>query len=191
MSIPDWIFRRKKPPTIFLGDVQMHLDWNVLSALCEGFAYTWNGQPSPKVLREHFSNALGLPVYEAGICPPAGNLLFHLAITDIHHGHVNAYRFGDYWIPVVLRPSVTVQGYLVDIETGNVLAEGQQTQKPGWIRYRNPPLVAWSLLTQSDAAGAALDPPMCETTAIKLLLKLKKTAEENVKRGWTATALSS
>ena len=191
MSLFNWLFRRWKRPKIFLGDVQMKLEWNVLSALCDGLDYAWQGAPPPDVLRRHFSDALGLPMFDARSCDPKGNHLLHLAITDIRHGHVDTYQLDNFWIPLALRPSATVQGYLVDLETGNLIAEGQQTQKPGWIRYRKPPVLALSLLLGSDVAGKALDPPMCETAAIKLLIKLKKIAREQVKRGRSGAVLSS
>jgi len=191
MSFWNRLLRRKVSPTVFLGDVDMHLEWNVLSALCDGFGYDWRGNPAPEVLQRHFADALGLPVYDRGKSELAGNQLFHLAITDLRHGHLGALRAGDYWIPVALRPSVTVQGYLVDLETGHVLAEARQTQKPGWVRYRNPPLLAWSLIVQGDAAGDALDPPMCETAAIKVLMKLKKIAKQQAKLRRSAKTLPS
>ncbi len=170
-------FGRKKPPQIYLGDVQMRLNWNLLSVFFDDLDYTSEPQPSPQVLREHFSSFLGLPKHDPAVASAPGDRLFHLAIVDLHHGFFDTLRDADFWMPLFLRPSVTVQGYLLDIDTGDLLAEEKWTQKPGWVRYRNPRILAPSLLSGADAAGADLDPPMCETAAIKVLMRLKQKAD--------------
>ncbi|WP_299471089.1 hypothetical protein [uncultured Roseibium sp.] len=155
----------------------MQLDWNLLSAICDDLDYTWEPMPGPHILREHFSSFLGLQKYDTAVASDRGDRLFHLAITDLRHGHFNVVQGGDYWTPLFLRPSVTVQGYLLDIDTGDLLAEERWTQKPGWVRYRNPRILAPKLLFGADPAGAELDPPMCETAAAKVLLRLKRQAD--------------
>nr|WP_319387207.1 hypothetical protein [uncultured Roseibium sp.] len=155
----------------------MRLNWNLLSAFCDGPDYTWGPKPSPEVLREHFSSFLGLQKHDPAAASAPGDRLFHLAIVDLHHGYFDTFRGGDFWMPLFFRPSVTVQGYLLDIATGDLLAEEQWTQKPGWVRYRNPRVLAPKLLSGTDPAGAELDPPMCETAAVKVLLRLKQQAD--------------
>jgi hypothetical protein len=77
---------------------------------------------------------------------------------------------------LILRPSVTLQGFIVDIETGRVLAETKITQKPGWIRYRNPVLFAWNFFV--EGADEAVSKPMGEVAALKILKKLKSLADK-------------
>ncbi|MHA7772542.1 hypothetical protein [Roseibium sp. M-1] len=191
MSFWNWLFRRKKPPTIFLGDVQMHLEWNLLSAFSDGFHYTWADKPSPEILQEHFANALGLPrLSEEELPPRFGDKLFHFAIIDLRKGCLDSINGSDFFLPIFIRPSVTVHGYLIDLHSGDLLAEARATQKPGWLRYRNPRIIGPMLCaqflpfpySQSDPAGHAMQPPMCEAAAIKVLQKLVKTAKQAEKQ---------
>jgi|GEM_PF-3082266 len=191
MSFWNLLFRRTEPPTIFLGDVLMHLEWNLLSAISDGFHYTWAQKPSPEVLKEHFAASLGLPLFsqdEMEFRP--GDKLFHFAITDLRHGQMGIIGGADVFLPFMLRPSVTLQGYLIDIDTGVVLAEAQVTRKPGWLRYRNPRILGPMVLSQfvplafspSDPAGRAMQPPLCEAAAITVLQKLMKSAKISAAR---------
>jgi hypothetical protein len=96
MSIFHWLFRRKKPPNVYLGDVQMHLDWNVVSAFCEIFGASIGHQPTPEELRLYYSAALNLPLYHSEGREAAGGHLLHLAITDLRHGYFGALDTKDY-----------------------------------------------------------------------------------------------
>jgi len=179
MSILSWLFSRKKPPQVYLGDVHMRLDWNIVSSFCELFGTTVGRQPDPEDLRRYFSSALKLEAFVPNDPNMSGGHLFHLAITDLRYGYFGPFEANDYWAPIIVRPSITVRGFLVDIETGSVLAEQQLTQKPPWIRYKNPVFLAWSFFlghTDPDAAQ-----PMGDMAAIKVLKKLKTLAEKQAK----------
>lgn len=176
MSILNWLLRRQKPPKVYIGDVQMHLDWNIVSSFCEMFGTTVGRQPDPEDLRRYFASVLGLQTYAADDPETAGGHLFHLAITDLRYGYFGPFEASDYWVPIVLRPSITVRGFLVDIDTGDTLAERQLTQKPPWIRYKNPVFLAWSFFLGSTDPDSAQ--PMGDMAAIRVLKKLKKLAKK-------------
>jgi len=170
------VFSPKRRPTIYLGDVQMKLEWSLLSEITGGPGYPGSPEPSPQMLRDHFSSFLELPILDSGSSSAPGDRLFHLAIVDLRQGIAGIARGPGFDLPLLLRPSVTVQGYLLDIETGNVLAEDRLTQKPGWMRYRNPSVLGPHLLFGTDPAGAKMVPPLCETAVVKMLLRLKRQA---------------
>lgn len=176
MSILHWLFHRRRDPKVHLGDVQMHLDWNVVSAFCEMFGASIGRQPEPEELRAYFADAVRLPLFHPEDTETAGGHLLHLAITDLRNGYFGGFETKDYWLPLIFRPSVTLRGYLVDIDSGRVLAETQVTQKPGWIRYRNPMLFAWNFFF--EGADESVVKPMGEVAAIKTLKKLKKLADK-------------
>lgn len=177
MSWFDRVFGPKRRPKIYLGDVQMKLEWSLLSEFTGGQGYAGSAEPSPRILRDHFSSFLGLPTFDLGSSSAPGDRLFHLAIVDLRQGIYGVVSGPGFDTPLFLRPSVTVQGYLLDIESGNVLAEDRLTQKPGWIRYRNPAVLGPKLLFGTDPAGPELAPPLCETAAVKMLMRLKRQAD--------------
>lgn len=154
----------------------MHLDWNIVSSFCEMFGTTVGLQPDPEDLRRYFASALRLETYTPDNPEMSGGHLFHLAITDLRYGYFGPFEANDYWVPLVLRPSITVKGFLVDIDTGNVLAERQLTQKPPWIRYKNPVFLAWSFFLGTTDPDAAQ--PMGDMAAIKMLKQLKTLAKK-------------
>lgn len=181
MSLLNWIFRRKRRPTIYLGDVQMHLDWNIVSSFCHCFGAPVQAEPDPTQLQSYFARALDLPCYACDVDTKAGDQLLHLAITDLRYGFLASLNTSDYWIPLLIRPSVTLYGYLLDIDSGQVLAEKRVTQKPGWLRSADPVLFAWSYLTGNS--GPASSQPMTDKAAIKALRQLKKLAAHTARTG--------
>jgi len=181
MSILHWLFRRKKPPTLFLGDVQMHLDWNIVSSFCHYFGAPIQAEPSPEQLRHYFAKALGLPLYGSGEDIKTGDQLVHFAITDLRYGFFSSINANDTWLPLLIRPSITVYGYLLDIGSGQVLAEKQVTQKPGWLSYANPVLFAWSCFLEENEFEPA--DPLSDKAAKKTLRKLRKVSTQMARTG--------
>lgn len=181
MSIFNWLFRRKKPPQIYLGDVQMHLDWNIISSFCHHFGAPVQTQPDPGTLRSYFAQALDLPLYENGLETAAGDQLLHLAITDLRYGFHAALNANDTFIPILFRPSVTFYGYLLDVDSGQVLAEKRVTRKASWLQSANPVLFAWSFFT--GEFGEAPSKPMTDIAAQKALRDLKKIAAHTAQTG--------
>ncbi|MEM9634129.1 MAG: hypothetical protein AAGA50_22560 [Pseudomonadota bacterium] len=172
MSILHWLFHRKRDPIVYLGEVQMHLDWNLVTAFCELFGAGIGRQPDPEELRAYYADAMRLRLFHPEDSNTTGGHLLHLAFTDLRNGYFGGIDTKDYWLPLILRPSVTLRGYLVDIDSGRVLAETKVTQKPGWIRYRNPMLFAWNFFF--EGADKSVVKPMGEVAALKTLKKLKK-----------------
>lgn len=176
MSILNWLFRRQKIPKVYLDDVHLHLDWNIVSSFCEIFGTLVDQRPESEDLKRYFGSVLNLDAYVADDPEMSGGHLFHLAITDLRYGYFGPLQANDYWVTLVFRPSITVRGFLVDIDTGNVLAERQLTQKPPWIRYKNPVLFAWSFFLENADPDA--EQPMGDMAAIKMLKTLKKVAKK-------------
>ncbi len=181
MKLFQWLSGWKRPPQIFLGDVQMHLDWNLVSSFCHYFGSPVHAEPDPHQLRRYFSDVLKMPLFDPNDQTTAGSRLFHLAITDLRYGFAASLNSGDYWLPLVIRPSVTVYGYLLDIDSGQVLAEKRVTQRPSWVRFANPVLFAWSLL--ADCSESRPSRPMTDTAANKALKQLKKRAARTAQTG--------
>ncbi|WP_269582379.1 hypothetical protein [Roseibium sp. Sym1] len=181
MSLLNWIFRRKAPPAIFLGDVQMHLDWNMVSSFCHYFGAPVQAEPEPDKLRGYFARALDLPLYGPDQDIRPGDQLVHLAITDLRYGFFTSINANNTWIPLVLRPSITLYGYLVDIDSGQVLAEKRVTQKPSWLSFTNPVLFAWSYFLEDITFHDAN--PMSDKAAQKALRSLKKVAAQMARTG--------
>lgn len=167
MTFVSWLFGRKKAPTIFLGDVQMHLDWNIVSSFCHYFGAPVQAEPDPGQLRRYFAQALDLPLFAPDAELKPGDQLLHLAITDLRYGFLASLNTNDTWIPLLIRPSVTLYGYLLDIDNGQVLAEKRVTQKPSWLRSADPILFAWTYFTGN--VGPAPSRPMTDTAAAKAL----------------------
>jgi hypothetical protein len=181
MSILHWLFRRKKPPQIYLGDVQMHLDWNVVSSFCHYFGAPVQSEPPHEQLQKYFAEALEIPVYEKSMETAAGDQLLHLAITDLRYGFLASLNTNDYWIPLLIRPSVTFYGYLLDIDSGQVVAEKRVTRKASWLHSANPVLFAWSFFTGDF--GPTTSKPMTDVAARKALNDLKKMAAHTAQTG--------
>ncbi len=179
MSIINWLFRRQKIPKVCLGDVQMHLDWNIVSSFCELVGTTAGRQPSQEELKQYFSAALGLAAYVPNDQEMSGGHLFHFAITDLRHGYFGPFGESDYWVPIVIRPSITVKGFLIDIDTGRIMATRTHTQKTPWKRYKNPVFLAWSFFLGTTDPDAAQ--PMGDMAAIKILKKLKALAKKQTR----------
>lgn len=181
MSFWNWLFGRKKPPTVFLGDVQMHLDWNIVSSFCHYFGVPIQAEPSPEQLQSYFAHALGLPLYGPEENIKAGDQLVHFAITDLRYGFFSSINANDTWIPLLIRPSINVYGYLLDIDSGQVLAEKQVTQKPGWLSFANPVLFAWSYFMEENEFEPT--DPMSDKAAKKALRQLRKVAAQMARTG--------
>lgn len=181
MSFWRWLLGIRKPPTIFLGDVQMHLDWNIVSSFCHHFGAPVQTEPDQEQLQRYFAKALGLPLYSPDADLKPGDQLLHLAITDLRYGFLASLNTHDTWLPLLIRPSVTLYGYLLDIDSGQVLAEKRVSQKPSWLSSADPVLFAWTYLTGDF--GPAPSRPMTDKAAVKALRQLQKLAAHNARTG--------
>lgn len=133
MSFLFW--KKKTSPQLHIGDVEVRFDNNLLGLLlCAHEGVFLTGTRLQQDLRSQISTLLSRPIFNSEHEHGKHDCILHIAITDLRGGSVLNVPapIVDFDLLVPFRPSITLQGYLVSLESHKVLAERKLTEKPSW-----------------------------------------------------------
>lgn len=163
------LFRQEKPK-VYLGtlavvprsDLKRHLDqWEYLDP----------EEPDTQV-RQMLEEIFTLPRAADIDNPEKNDLVLDVIIPKFQLGELLPMDAGQFWIPLIWRPQVTVSSRLYYLKTGKTMATFHATQKLAWREYLKAVLRPQSLLGLRAPFGNGDIEYLLNLACQKILLKM-------------------